>query len=98
MLCQRKGRDGPKDLEGVLPVLDRRLYDGDNGGVVFRAGFRTEASADLEFGLGRPQSLLACRCFVGETAGAVRKVKMWSLRLAMLFLACPIRCRPVSFV
>lgn len=42
--------------EGVLPVLDRRLYD---GGVVLRAGFRAEASADLEFGLGRPQGLLA---------------------------------------
>ena len=37
-------------------VLDRRLYD---GGVVLRAGFRAEASADLEFGLGRPQGLLA---------------------------------------
>lgn len=38
---------------------DRRLYDGGDGGVVLRAGFRAEASADLEFGLGRPQGLLA---------------------------------------
>lgn len=59
MLCQRKGRNDPKDLEGVLPVLDRRLYDGGDGGVILRAGFRAEASADLEFGLGRPQGLLA---------------------------------------
>lgn len=59
MLCQRKGRNDPEDLEGVLPVLDRRLYDGGDGGVVLRAGFRAEASADLEFGLGRPQGLLA---------------------------------------
>lgn len=59
MLCQRKGRNDPKDLEGVLPVLDRRPYDGGDGGVVLRAGFRAEASADLEFGLGRPQGLLA---------------------------------------
>ena len=59
MLCQRKGRNDPKDLEGVLPALDRRLYDGGDGGVVLRAGFRAEASADLEFGLGRPQGLLA---------------------------------------
>lgn len=59
MLCQCKGRNDPEDLEGVLPVLDRRLYDGGDGGVVLRAGFRAEASADLEFGLGRPQDLLA---------------------------------------
>ena len=59
MLCQRNGRNEPKDLEGVLPVLDRRPYDGGDGGVVLRAGFRAEASADLEFGLGRPQGLLA---------------------------------------
>ena len=59
MLCQRKCRNDPEDLEGVLPVLDRRLYDGGDGGVVLRARFRAEASADLEFGLGRPQGLLA---------------------------------------
>ncbi len=59
MLCQRKCRNDPEDLEGVLPVLDRRLYDGGDGGVVLRAGFRAEASADLEFGLGRPQGLPA---------------------------------------
>mgnify|MGYP006947090243 FL=1 len=59
MLCQRKCRNDPEDLEEVLPVLDRRLYDGGDGGVVLRAGFRAEASADLEFGLGRPQGLLA---------------------------------------
>ena len=46
MLCQRKGRNDPEDLEGVLPVLDRRLYDGGDGGVVLRAGFRAEASAE----------------------------------------------------
>ncbi len=34
MLRQRKGRYDPKDLEGVLPVLDRCLYDGGDGGVV----------------------------------------------------------------
>lgn len=34
MLRQRKGRYDPKDLEGVLPVLDRSLYDGGDGGVV----------------------------------------------------------------
>lgn len=49
----------PKDLERVLPVLDRRLYDRGDGGVVFHAGLRAEASADLEFGLGRPERLLA---------------------------------------
>ena len=46
-------------LERVLPVLDRRLYDGGYGGVVFRAVLRAEASSDLEFGLGRPKRLLA---------------------------------------
>mgnify|MGYP007025037629 CR=1 FL=1 len=59
MLCLRKGRDDPKDLEGVLSVLDRRLYDGGDGGVVFHTGLGPEASADLEFGLGRPECLLA---------------------------------------
>ena len=59
MLCLRKGRDDPKDLEGVLSVLDRRLHDGGDCGVVFHAGLGPEASADLEFGLGRPERLLA---------------------------------------
>ena len=59
MLCLRKGRDDPKDLEGVLSVLDRRLYDGGDGGVVFHTGLGPEASADLEFCLGRPERLLA---------------------------------------
>ena len=59
MLCLRKGRDDPKDLERVLSVLDCRLYYGSDGGVVFHAGLRAEASADLEFGLGRPERLLA---------------------------------------
>lgn len=54
MLCLCEGRNDSKDLEGVLSVLDRRLYDGCNGGVVFRAGLRPEASADLELGLGCP--------------------------------------------
>ena len=59
MLCLREGRNDPQGLERVLPVLDRRLYDGGDGGVVFYAGLRAEASADLEFGLGRPERLLA---------------------------------------
>ena len=59
MLCLREGRNDPQGLERVLPVLDRRLYDGGDGGVVFRASLRAEASADLEFGLGRPERLLA---------------------------------------
>jgi len=46
-------------LERVLPVLYRRLYDGGDSGVVFRAVLRAEASSDLEFGLGRPERLLA---------------------------------------
>ena len=62
MLCQRKGRNDPEDLEGVLPVLDRRPYDGGDGGVVLRAGFRAEASADLEFGLGAAARPSRCRC------------------------------------
>ena len=36
MLRQSKGCYDPKDLEGVLPVLDRSLYDGGDGGVVLR--------------------------------------------------------------
>ena len=59
ILRQREGRYDPKDLEGVLTVLDRRLYDGGDGGVVLCAGLRTEASADLEFGLRGTESFLA---------------------------------------
>ena len=52
MLRQRKGCYDPKDLEGVLPVLDRCLYDGGDGGVVLCSDLRAEeASADLELGL-----------------------------------------------
>ena len=49
MLRQSKGRYDPKDLEGVLPVLDRCLYDGGDGGVVLCSDLRAEASIDLEF-------------------------------------------------
>ena len=59
ILRQREGRYDPKDLEGVLPVLDRRLYDGGDGGVVPCAGLRAEASADLELGLGGTERLFA---------------------------------------
>ena len=58
MLRQRKGRYDPKDLEGVLSVLDRRLYDGGDGGVVLCSSLRAEASADLELGLRGSESLL----------------------------------------
>ena len=59
ILRQREGRYDPKDLEWVLPVLDRRLYDGGDGGVILCAGLRAEASADLELGLGGTEGLLA---------------------------------------
>ena len=39
--------------------LDDFRYQESDGGVVFRAGLRAEASADLGFGLGRPERLLA---------------------------------------
>ncbi len=52
ILRSGKGCNDPKDLERVLPVLDRRLYDGGDGGVVLDAGLGAEASADLELGLG----------------------------------------------
>ena len=58
MLRQRKGCYDPKDLEGVLPVLDRCLYDGGDGGVVLRSGLRAEASANLELGLRGSEGLL----------------------------------------
>ncbi len=38
VLRSGKGRNDPKDLEGVLAVLDRRLYDGGDGSVVLDAG------------------------------------------------------------
>ena len=53
----------PQGLERVLLVFDGGLNDSLNdrpyGGVVFYAGLGAEASADLEFGLGRPERLLA---------------------------------------
>ena len=58
MLRQRMGCYNPKDLEGVLPVLDRCLYDGGDGGVVLRSGLRAEASANLELGLRGSEGLL----------------------------------------
>ena len=75
MLRQRMGCYNPKDLEGVLPVLDRCLYDGGDGGVVLCSDLRAEASADfnLVFAGRRAFSL---SLVVGGTAGFVRKVKM----------------------
>lgn len=58
ILHQSKGRYDLKDLEGVLSVLDRRLYDGDDGGVVLRSGLRAEASADVDSGLVRSGNLV----------------------------------------
>lgn len=58
MLRQRKGCYDPKDLEGVLPVFDRCLYDGGDGGVVLRFDLRAEASADLELALRGTEGLL----------------------------------------
>lgn len=59
ILRQREGRYDPKDLEWVLSVLDRRLYDGGDGGVVLCSGLSAEASADLELGLRGPEGLFA---------------------------------------
>ena len=59
ILRQREGRYDPKDLEGVLPGLNRSLYDGGDGGVVPCTGLRAEASADLELGLRGTERLLA---------------------------------------
>ncbi len=53
-----EGRNDPKDLEGVLPVFDRCLDDGRDGGVVLRSLVGAEVPADLQFGPGRPQCLL----------------------------------------
>lgn len=75
-----------QDPERVLLVFDGGLNDRPCGGVVFYAGLGTEASADLDFGLGRPECLLAI--VVGGRHGRVgKKVKTWSLCLAMLFLS-----------
>ena len=52
-----EGRNDPKDLEGVLPIFDRCLDDGRDGGVVLRSLVGAEAPADLQFGSGRPQCL-----------------------------------------
>src|SRR5574344_1766292 len=58
MLRHSKGCYDPKDIEGVLPVLDRCLYDGGDGGVVLGSDLRAEASADLELGLRWTEGLL----------------------------------------
>ncbi len=39
MPCLLKDRNDPKDLEGVLSVLDRRLHDGGDVGVALRPSF-----------------------------------------------------------
>lgn len=44
--------------KGGLPVLDRCLYDGGDGGVVLCPDLRAEASADLELGLRGTKGLL----------------------------------------
>ena len=59
ILRQSEGRYDLKDLEGVLPVPNRRLYDGGDGGVVLCPGLRAEASADLELCLCGPEGLFA---------------------------------------
>ena len=59
MLRQRRGCYDPKDVKGVLPVLDRCLYDGGNGSVVLCSDLRAESSADLELGLRGTEGLLA---------------------------------------
>lgn len=58
MLRQSKGCYDPKDLEGVLPVLGRCLYNRGDGGVVLCSDLRAEASADLELGLRGTEGLL----------------------------------------
>lgn len=54
----RKGCNNLKYLKGVLSVLDRRLDDGGNGGIVPGSFVGAEAPADFQFGLGRSQCLL----------------------------------------
>ena len=56
-LCD--GRDDSKDLEGVLPVFERRLYDGGDGSVVHCIGLWAESSDDMEFCLYGPGGILA---------------------------------------
>ena len=58
-LFSGNGGNGPKDLEGVLSILDRRLYNSGDSGVVLDTGLGAEAAADLELGLGGSESLLA---------------------------------------
>ena len=53
-----KGCNNPKDLKGVLSVLDRCLDDGGNGSIVPGSFLGAEAPADFQFGLGRSQCLL----------------------------------------
>ena len=60
-----------QDLERVLLVFDSGLNDRPYGGVVFHAGLGTEASADLDFGLGRQERLFAV--VVGGRHGRVGK-------------------------
>mgnify|MGYP007002457106 FL=1 len=61
MLCLRKGRNDPEDLEGGgLPVLGRRLYDGGDGGVVFHTGLRPVSAVLLS--LPSPSSTPSARC------------------------------------
>ena len=47
--CQSKGRKDPEDLEGVLSVLDRRLDDGGDGGVVLHSCIGAEAPRQPQF-------------------------------------------------
>lgn len=71
MLCLCEGRYDPQGLERVLLVFDGGLNDRPYGGVVFYAGLGAEASADLDFGLGRPERILAV--VVGGRHGRVGK-------------------------
>ena len=83
ILRQREGRYDPKDLEGVLPVLDRRLYDGGDGGVVPCAGLRAEASADLELGLGGAEGLFAV-VVRGRDSWAVPFISVFSMNVGRM--------------
>ena len=64
-------RYNTQDLEGVLAVLDGRLDDGASGDVVLHTDIRAEASADLDFGFGGSERLLAV--VVGRWYGGVCK-------------------------